>query len=96
MGIGLILMAVGAILVWAVHSTSDAINVDAVGVILMIVGFVGFLLSLFFWSSLWGPGYWRRSYAAAGPAGPGGGRRYVRRAPATAVEEEVIEEGPGY
>ena len=92
MGIGLILMAVGAILTWAVKDTSDAINLDAVGVILMIVGAIGFLLSMMFWSSFWGPGYFRRSYAATGPAV---GRRTVRRAaPADVVEEEVIEEGP--
>jgi hypothetical protein len=92
MGIGLILMAVGAILTWGVTDTSDAVNLDAVGVILMIVGAIGLLLSLMFWSSFWGPGYLRRSYAAAGPPT---GRRRVRRAPSDVVEEEeVIEEGP--
>ena len=71
MGIGLILIAVGAILTWGVKDTSDAINLDAVGVILMIVGAIGFTLSMMFWSSFWGPGYFRRtSYAAEGaPAG---------------------------
>jgi hypothetical protein len=92
MGVGLILMAVGAILTWGVKDNSDAINLDAVGVILMIVGAIGLLLSLMFWSSFWGPGYFRRSYASAGPSV---GRRTVRRAaPADVVEEEVIEEGP--
>jgi hypothetical protein len=42
-----------------------------------------------FWSSFWGAGYFRRSYAAEGPVG----RRTVRRAaPADVVEEEIIEE----
>jgi hypothetical protein len=92
MGIGLILIAVGAILTWGVADSSDAINLDAIGVILMIVGAIGLLLSLAFWSSLWGPGYFRRSYATAGPAA---GRRRVRRAaPADVVEEEIVEEGP--
>jgi Domain of unknown function (DUF6458) len=91
MGIGLILIAVGAILTWGVRDTSDAINLDAVGVILMIVGAIGFLLSAIFWSSFWGPGYFRRTYAASGPAV---GRR-VRRVPAAdVVEEEIVEEGP--
>jgi uncharacterized protein DUF6458 len=90
MGIGLILMAVGAILAWAVRDTSNNVNLDAVGIILMIVGAIGFLLSLAFWSSFWGPGYFRRTYAAAGPTG---GRRYVRRSP-DVVEEEIVEEGP--
>ena len=95
MGIGLILIAVGAILTWGVKDTSDAINLDAVGVILMIVGAIGFILSMMFWSSFWGPGYFRRSYASTA-AGPGYGRRRVRRAapPAEVVEEEIIEEGP--
>ena len=91
MGIGLILVAVGAILTWGVKDTSNAINLDAVGVILMIVGAIGFILSMMFWSSFWGPGYFRRSYAA----GPGYGTRRVRRAaPADVVEEEIVEEGP--
>ncbi len=91
MGVGLILIAVGAILTWGVKDTSDAINLDAVGVILMIVGAIGAILSMIFWSSFWGPGYFRRTYAASGPAV---GRR-VRRAPAAdVVEEEIVEEGP--
>ena len=89
MGIGLILIAVGAILTWGVKDTSPSINLDAVGVILMIVGAIGFVLSMMFWSSFWGGGYFRRSYAAEGPVG----RRTVRRAaPADVVEEEIIEE----
>jgi hypothetical protein len=93
MGIGLILIAVGAILTWGVTDTSRAINLDAVGVILMIVGAIGFILSMMFWSSFWGPGYFRRSYAAAGPGYRP--RRVRRAAPASeVVEEEVIEEGP--
>ena len=91
MGIGLILIAVGAILTWGVTDTSDAINLDAVGVILMIVGAIGFVLSMMFWSSFWGPAYFRRSYAAEGSV-PGGRPRYRRAAPADVVEEEVVEE----
>ena len=89
MGIGLILIAVGAILTWGVKDTSEAINLDAVGVILMIVGAIGFTLSMVFWSSFWGPGF-RRTYAAEGPAV--GGRRYRRAAPADVVEEEIVEQ----
>jgi hypothetical protein len=90
MGIGLILIAVGAILTWGVTDTSDAINLDAVGAILMIVGGIGAILSAMFWSSFWGPGYFRRTYAAEGPAV--GRRRYRRAAPADVVEEEIVEE----
>jgi hypothetical protein len=89
--VSLILIAVGAILVWGVNAESTDFNVDAVGVILMVVGAIGFILSMMFWSSFWGPGYFRRSYAA----GPGYGTRRVRRAaPADVVEEEIVEEGP--
>jgi hypothetical protein len=52
-GVSLILVAVGAILTWAVDATVSGIDITAVGVILMIVGAVGMLLSLMFWSS-WG------------------------------------------
>jgi Domain of unknown function (DUF6458) len=55
MGIGasLILIAVGAILTWAVTAEVSGIDVQVVGVILLIVGIAGVLLSLMFWSS-WG------------------------------------------
>jgi hypothetical protein len=52
-GVSLILIAVGAILTWAVNATVSGLDVNAIGVILMIVGGVGLLLSLMFWSS-WG------------------------------------------
>ena len=86
-GASLILIAVGAILTWAVHPQhSGTVDVNTVGVILMVVGLVGFLLSLAFWSTWWGPGYFRRSYGTEGPAR--GRRRVVREAPA----EEIVEE----
>jgi hypothetical protein len=49
----LVLIAVGAILKWAVTASSSGINLGTVGVVLMIVGAVGLVLSLIFWSS-WG------------------------------------------
>jgi hypothetical protein len=52
-GVSLILIAVGAILTWAINASVSGVDVNAVGVILMIVGAVGLLLSLMFWSS-WG------------------------------------------
>ena len=52
-GVSLILIAVGAILTWAVNATVSGIDINAVGVILMVVGAVGLLLSLMFWST-WG------------------------------------------
>ena len=49
----LLLTAVGAVLLWAVHASSSGFNIHTIGVILMVVGIVGFIVSLFFWSS-WG------------------------------------------
>ena len=52
-GVSLFLLAVGAILAFAVEVSAEGFNIDTVGVILMIVGAIGLLLSLIFWSS-WG------------------------------------------
>ena len=52
-GVSLILIAVGAILTWAVTTTVSGVDLNTVGVILMVVGAVGALISLVFWSS-WG------------------------------------------
>ena len=55
-GVSLILIAVGAILTWAVNATVSGLDVNAVGVILMVVGAIGLVLSLMFWSSFGGFG----------------------------------------
>jgi uncharacterized protein DUF6458 len=56
-GIGLLLIAVGAVLAWAVDATTSGVNIHAVGYILLIVGMIGVVLSMIFWSSWAGPGY---------------------------------------
>ena len=54
LSLSLILAAGGAILIWAVDASVSGVNLDVVGIILLIVGIVnGALLSLAFWSS-WG------------------------------------------
>jgi hypothetical protein len=55
MGITLSLLmgAAGAILIWAVKTTSSGFNIHTAGVILLVVGIIGLALSLAFWSS-WG------------------------------------------
>jgi hypothetical protein len=74
LGVGIFLIAVGAILTFAVNATSSTINVDAVGWILMGVGLASVLLSLLFWQSWAGPGYCssrrRTTYVDDGPAPP--------------------------
>jgi Domain of unknown function (DUF6458) len=52
-GVSLVLIAVGAILTWAVTATVSGVDLTTVGVILMVVGAAGALISLVFWSS-WG------------------------------------------
>ena len=55
MGVGtsIVLIAVGAILRFAVSVTTTGFNVHSIGIILMVVGVLGLLLSMVFWSS-WG------------------------------------------
>ena len=51
-GVSLLLIAAGAILTWAVEATLSGIDIHTVGVILMVIGFAGLVISLVFWSSL--------------------------------------------
>jgi hypothetical protein len=53
-GVSIFLIAVGAILTFALEREAEGINLDTVGIILMIVGGVGLVVSALFWSS-WGP-----------------------------------------
>jgi hypothetical protein len=46
-GISLFLIAVGAILYFAVNASVSGLEIDTIGIILMVVGAVGFLWSLF-------------------------------------------------
>jgi hypothetical protein len=74
--IGLILIAFGAILTWAVTGTLSGLNVTAVGVILLVIGLFVVILDFVWWRS-WEFGPWRAAYPA-GPAGlPRGRRRRV-------------------
>lgn len=79
-GVSLILIAVGAVLAFAVHATTSGFNIHAVGYILLAVGVIGILISMMFWSS-WG-GFGRR-------------RTVVEDAPVrtrrTVVHDEVVE-----
>jgi hypothetical protein len=74
LGVGLLLAAAGAVLAFAVNATVNGVDIHTIGWILLIVGIVGILLSLIFWSSWAGPGYFgrrRTTYYDEGPAGPG-------------------------
>ena len=72
LGVGILLAAVGAVLAFAVNATVSGVNIHAIGWILLIVGIVGIALSMIFWSSWAGPGYWsssrrRTTYVEEGP-----------------------------
>jgi hypothetical protein len=88
LAVSLILVAAGAILAWGITEEPSGLNLDAIGVILIVIGIVGFVLSLLLWRTWWGPGYFTRStYVEGGSARPWyyggwGGRR------ATYVEED--------
>lgn len=68
----IVLIAAGAILKFAVTWQVNNVDLQAVGVILMVVGGIGLVVSLIFWSS-WG-GFGRREVYVNG----GARRRVVR------------------
>jgi len=50
-GASIFLLVIGAILTFAVNVTTEGFNLNTVGIILMVAGLIGLLLSLLFWSS---------------------------------------------
>ncbi|HET6682120.1 MAG TPA: DUF6458 family protein [Gaiella sp.] len=67
-GVSLLLIAAGAILTWAISAETSGVDLNTVGVILMVVGAAGLLLSLVFWSS-WGGFGTHRKAVESGPGG---------------------------
>ena len=92
--LSLVMIAVGAILTWAVTATVSGLDLTAVGVILMVVGFIVFVISLVLWRTWWGGGFWGGLYdEGPAPAGEPVVRRRVyrpavRRRRTTYVEDE--------
>ncbi len=76
MGTSIFLIAIGAILAFAVEVETEGVNLNTIGVILLIVGAIGAVLSMIFWSS-WGG--WGGTRVVEGRST---GRR-------TVVEEEI-------
>jgi hypothetical protein len=94
--VSLILIAVGAVLAFAVNQdSSSSVDIDVVGWILMIVGLVGLLLSLLLWER-WGPGYWGWHRGASYPADAPPRRRsaYAPRRRTVVEEEDAPPPGP--
>jgi hypothetical protein len=92
LGVSLILIAAGAILAWGVTSEPSGLNLDAIGAVLIVIGIVGFILSLLLWRSWWGPGYFSREMYVEGD--PARGPWYGRRRRTTYVEDEPPPGGP--
>jgi predicted anti-sigma-YlaC factor YlaD len=71
LGVGIFLAAVGAVLAFAVNAQVSGVNIHTIGWILLIVGIIGIVLSMIFWSSWAGPGYFsgrrRTTYVDEGP-----------------------------
>ena len=90
--VSLVLIAVGAILAFAVNQSdpNPPVDVDVVGWVLMLVGLAGLLLSLFLWERL-GPGAWGW-HRGPGPGGGPPGSAYPRRR--TVVEEDEVAPPP--
>ena len=69
-GVSLILIAVGLILALAINTDYSAVDIHLIGWIVAIIGVVGLVLSMIFWNSWAGPGYWSRrrtTYVDEGP-----------------------------
>ena len=83
-GVGIFLMVLGAILAFAVETDVPGINVNTLGVILLLIGLVALLYSLLFWSTVtpWG----RRRVVARR-------RRVGLEPPADAIEERRLDDG---
>jgi len=70
-GVSLILIAVGLVLALAVNADVSGLDISTIGWILTIVGALGLVISMIFWSSWGGPGGWTRrrtTYVDDGPA----------------------------
>ena len=81
--VSILLIAVGAILTWGVTAEAQGLDINAIGVILLIVGLLGLVVSMIFWSS-WGGFQRRTTYVEGGP----------RRRETTVVEQDEVAPGP--
>jgi hypothetical protein len=94
-GVGLILVAFGAILTWGVNAEVSGLDVTAIGVILLLIGILVSLLDLVWWRSwTWytaGPP-WRRTTYVHDTGLPGQPYPPVQPAPRRRV---VVDEDVG-
>ena len=86
-GVSIFLLALGAILAFAIDVQTSGIDLNTVGVILMVVGAIGLATSFLFWDRMGFGGTSRRTVS----------REYVdddvdvvRTAPRTSVRERTV------
>ncbi len=74
LGVGTFLAGIGAVLAFGVNADVSGVNIHTIGWILLIVGIIGIVLSMIFWSSWAGPGSFagrrRTTYVDERPGGP--------------------------
>ena len=68
-GISLFFLAVGAILTFAMETTVSGVDLDTIGVILMVIGLLGMLFSLVLWDNWSAPALPRRRRGDRRPPG---------------------------
>ena len=99
LGVGIFLIAIGAILAFAVSATTSGVDIHTVGWILMGVGLAGILLDML-WLQSWnawraGPAYARRAtYVEDAPPAAYPRRTWGRRRVVT-HEEDARPPAPG-
>jgi membrane-bound ClpP family serine protease len=83
-GVGIFLMVLGAIMAFAMEATNPGINVNTLGIILLLIGLVVALYSLLLWRNLspWG----RRRIVVRR-------RTVVEERPVEVVEERPLDDG---
>ena len=64
-GVSIFLLAIGAIFAFAINVSTEGIDLDTVGVILIILGLIGLLASLVWWND-WTPNRRTVAYDDAG------------------------------
>lgn len=92
MGIGgsIFLLAVGAILAFAVNAHISGIDVNIIGWILMAAGLIGLVITLWFWNSR------RRTVVTRQTQGVAGGVYPAERSTYRETREDVPPPPPGY
>ena len=69
LGAGILLIAAGAIMAFAINvdTSGSGVNLHTIGLILLVVGILGTILSMVFWSSWGGFGGVRRQSTTVAP-----------------------------